>query len=126
MHRRIYRFLLGLYPADFRAQFGEEMTAVFEEAAVRRRKREDIALVLFYAHEAFGVLAGAIREHAAARREEPREDLPFPSDVAAAERFIEIASRRVIHSIANDDFAGARYYDLQDRKARALLARLRG
>jgi len=32
----------------------------------------------------------------------------------------------MIHAIANHDFEGARYYDMQDRRARALLARLRG
>jgi hypothetical protein len=126
MRHGIYRFLLGLYPTDFQVQFGEEMTAVFEEAARRRRERGRIALFLFYTHEALGVVAGAVREHAAGRRRAAPEDLPFPSDIASAERFIEIASRRVIHAIANHDFAEARYYDMQDRKARALLVRLRG
>jgi len=53
------------------------------------------------------------------------DDLPFPSDVAGTERYLEIVSRRLVHAIANHEFTNARYYDQQDRKARALLAKLR-
>jgi hypothetical protein len=53
------------------------------------------------------------------------DDLPFPSDVAGTERYLEIVSRRLNHAIAHHEFANARYYDQQDRKARALLAELR-
>ena len=53
------------------------------------------------------------------------DDLPFPSDVAGTERYLEIVSRRLNHAIANHEFSNARYYDQQDRKARALLAELR-
>lgn len=38
--RRAYSLGLVLYPADFRAQFGGEMVAVFEQAAAQRRAVE--------------------------------------------------------------------------------------
>ncbi len=53
------------------------------------------------------------------------DDLPLPSDVAGAERSLEVVSRRLINAIAKHDFANARYYDQLDRKLRALLAELR-
>jgi len=122
--RRAYCMGLVLYPADFRAQFGAEMVTVFEQAAAQRRG--GTRALLFFAKEILGLLAGAARERAfhddAIRA---HDDLPLPSDVAGTERYLEIVSRRLIRAIANHDFSNARYYDQQDRKARALLAELR-
>jgi DNA-binding PadR family transcriptional regulator len=124
--RRAYSVGLVLYPADFRAQFGAEMVTVFEQAAAQRRGRGGTSVLLFFVKEMLGLLAGAARERAfhddAIRA---HDDLPFPSDVAGTERYLEIVSRRLIHAIANHEFTNARYYDQQDRKARALLAELR-
>lgn len=122
--RRAYSMGLVLYPADFRAQFGAEMVTVFEQAAAQRRSGTRV--LLFFVKEMLGLLAGAARErvfHDDASR--AHDDLPFPSDVAGTERYLEIVSRRLIHAIANHEFTNARYYDQQDRKARALLAELR-
>jgi DNA-binding PadR family transcriptional regulator len=124
--RRAYSMGLVLYPADFRAQFGTEMVTVFEQAAAQRRGRGGIRVLLFFVKEILGLLAGAARErvfHDYAIR--AHDDLPFPSDVAGTERYLEIVSRRLIHAIAHHEFSNARYYDQQDRKARALLAELR-
>ncbi|HYZ85281.1 MAG TPA: hypothetical protein VE621_12800 [Bryobacteraceae bacterium] len=118
--------MLGLYPADFRDQFGREMLAVFEQAAAQHRERGSASLLVFFAREIVGLAAGAARErvlHAAGDR--ACEDLPFPSDIAGAEKYLELISKRLIHAIANHDFPNARYYNEQDRKARALLAALR-
>jgi hypothetical protein len=124
--RKTYSILLGLYPADFRTQFGGEMVASFEQAAAERRGRGGACVLLFFVKEMLGLVAGAARErilHGDATRS--HDDLPFPSDVAGTERYLEIVSRRVINAIAKHDFVTARYYDYQDRKARALLAELR-
>ena len=43
--KRTYRALLGLYPYDFRAEFGAEMWAVFETVDARRRGAELAGLV---------------------------------------------------------------------------------
>ena len=81
---------------------------------------------LFFVKEMLGLLTGAARErafHDDAIREQ--DDLPLPSDVSGAERYLEIVSRRLNHAIAKHEFTNARYYKEQDRKARALLAELR-
>lgn len=124
--RRIYSMSLVLYPPDFRAQFRAEMVTVFEQAAAERRGRTPV--LVFFAREMLGLLVGAVRErisHNDSTRTQTHDDLPFPSDVAGAERYLEIVSRRLVHAIANHEFTNARYYDRQDRKARALLAELR-
>lgn len=121
---RAYSMGLALYPADFRAQFGSEMVTVFEQAAAQRRGGTRV--LLFFVKEILGLLAGAARErvfHDDAIG--AHDDLPFPSDVAGAERYQEIVSRRFTRAIKNHEFSSARYYDQQDRKARALLAELR-
>ena len=124
--RRAYSLGLVLYPADFRAQFGAEMVTVFEQALAQRRGCGGTCVLLFFVKEMLGLLAGAARErvfHDDAMR--PHDDLPIPSDVADTERYLEIVSRRLTHAIAKHEFANARYYDQQERKARALLAELR-
>ena len=124
--RRAYSMGLALYPADFRAQFGAEMVTVFEQAAAQCRGRGGAGVLLFFVKEMLGLLAGAARErlfHDDAVG--AHDDLPFPSDVAGTERYLAIVSRRLIRAIANHEFTSARYYDQQDRKARALLAELR-
>src|SRR5215475_1636165 len=124
--RRAYSMGLVLYPADFRAQFGSEMVTVFEQALAQRRGGGVTCVLLFFVKEMLGLLAGVARERAfhddAIRA---HDDMPFPSDVTGTEQYLEIVSRRLIHAIANHDFANARYYDQQDKKARALLAELR-
>lgn len=100
------------------------MVAVFEQAAAQRRGGTRV--ILFFLKEMLGLLAGAVRErllHDDAIG--APGDLPFPSDVSGTERYLEIVSRRLIHAIAKHEFTTARYYDQQDRKARALLAELR-
>jgi len=124
--RRAYSVALVLYPADFRAQFGAEMVTVFEQAVAQGRGRGGTCVLLFFVKEMLGLVAGAARErvfHDDAVR--AHDDLPFPSDVAGTERYLEIVSRRLTQAIANHEFSNARYYDQQDRKARVLLAELR-
>ena len=124
--RRAYSMGLILYPTDFRAQFGAEMVAVFEQAAAQRRGRGRVCVLLFFVKEMLGLVAGAARERVFHDSEiRAQNDPPFPSDVADAERYLEIVSRRLTHAIKNHEFSNARYYKEQDRKARALLAQLR-
>jgi DNA-binding PadR family transcriptional regulator len=124
--RRAYSMGLVLYPADFRTQFGAEMVAVFEQAAEQRRDRGVASVLLFFVKEMLGLMAGAARERAFHDDTiRAHDDLPFPSDLAGAERYLEIVSRRLTHAIKKHEFSNARYYKEQDRKARALLAQLR-
>ncbi len=92
------------------------MVAVFEQAAAQRRGRGAACVVLFFVKEMAGLVAGAARERVSHDDAIPvHDDLPFPSDVAEAERSLEVVSRRLINAIAKHDFANARYYDQLDR-----------
>jgi hypothetical protein len=121
--RKAYSMLLGLYPMEFQVQFGGEMLAIFQQAAAEQRERGGVNLLRFALREMLGLVVGA----AGARLSNAGEsrDLPFPSDISSAEKYIDLMSRRVIRAISTHDFPKARLYDSQDRRARALLARLR-
>jgi hypothetical protein len=54
--RALYRFLLQLYPNAFRAQFGEEMLSVFDEAAAYERCRGSATYARFCVRETAGLL----------------------------------------------------------------------
>lgn len=123
---RAYSMGLVLYPADFRAQFAAEMITVFEQAAAQRRGPGRTSLLLFFVKEMLGLLVGAAREHVVRDVAiAANEDLPFPSDLAGTERYLELVSRRLNRAIAKHEFTNARYYDQQERTARAFLAELR-
>ena len=123
---RAYSMGLVLYPADFRAQFSAEMVAVFEQAVAQSCGRGGTRVLLFFVKEILGLLVGAARERlfddGAIR---VQHDPPLPSDLAGAERYLEFVSRRLTRAIANHEFSSARYYDQQERNARALLVELR-
>jgi len=59
----LYRSLLYFYPANYRAEYGEEMTAVFLEAHAEAAKRGVITQAMFGVRELGGLLRGALREH---------------------------------------------------------------
>lgn len=124
--RKAYSMLLGLYPMEFQVQFGGEMLTVFQQASAEHRESGYGHLLLFALREMAGLFAGAARARAAdARASGGCADLPFPSDIGSAEKYVELVSRRLIRAISSHDFPKARFYDVQDRRARALLARLR-
>ena len=57
------RWLLYLYPSEYRCEFGEEMLDVLSEVEAETRKKNALARALSSAHEASGLLYGAMREH---------------------------------------------------------------
>jgi hypothetical protein len=59
----LYRSLLYFYPTGYRAEFGEEMTAVFLEAHAEAARRGVMPQAMFGARELGGLLRGALREH---------------------------------------------------------------
>jgi hypothetical protein len=61
-----YRSLLRLYPAAYRAEFGEEMAGVFGEVQSKARVRGHFRAGSFYIREVMGLLFGALEEHARA------------------------------------------------------------
>jgi hypothetical protein len=60
--QRIYRTLLGLYPADYAALFAGEMLAAFKKAAAESRARGRAVFVRFFIAELGGLVAGAASE----------------------------------------------------------------
>ncbi len=57
------RYLLYLYPAAHRLEFGEEMGEVLRQRWTERRKESAVSRWVLYAREAGGLLSGAAREH---------------------------------------------------------------
>lgn len=58
----VYCWLLCLYPESYRADFGEEMTAVFRDAH-RALPPAPGSRIRFYRREFCGLLSGALRAH---------------------------------------------------------------
>jgi|SRR5579872_4904657 len=58
-----YQLLLRLYPATYRAEFGEEMAAVFEDVRTDSGHNAFAARAVFYVREIVGLVSGAFREH---------------------------------------------------------------
>lgn len=136
MHRmnltRIYRFLLGLYPRDQRDQFGAEMEAVFRQAAEEHRSRGSAVYAWFAMREFAGLVAGAAAARLASlARRAPAgyaitEPVVLPNDPREVERIVWVSIDRMVYAIAHHRFVEARFYSLQERKARARLDELRG
>jgi hypothetical protein len=59
----LYRSLMHLYPAAYRCEFGEEMMDVLSEVQAVTRNRGALARFRSGAHEAGGLLFGALQEH---------------------------------------------------------------
>lgn len=90
---RLYRTLLALYPANYRNDFGEEMTAVFAHLCGEVAMQRTSTRAWFYLREAVGLLSGALREHTRAfgssnwlpcqsRRFTMRDGFRFPKTTA--------------------------------------------
>jgi hypothetical protein len=129
---RIYRLLLGLYPADEREQFGAEMEAVFRQAAQEYRGRGSGVYAWFAVREFAGLLAGAAaaRFEKLARRPAAHRAIAglvvLPDDIRELERIVRVSTDRMVYAIAHHQFVEARFYSLAERRARARLDELRG
>jgi predicted permease len=67
---RVYRALLRLYPGSFRAEYGDEMAAIF---AARRREARGLGRLVLWLETCVDVLLNALRAHA----DLLRQDLAF-------------------------------------------------
>lgn len=68
---RVYRLLLRLYPARFRAEFGDEMAGVFAEHLAEAERQGQAAAWALLLREAGGAVSEAARERAADLRGRP-------------------------------------------------------
>ena len=59
----LYHFLVHLYPATYRLEYGEEMLAVLSEVLTENQKKGVMARIVSAVCEIAGLLCGALREH---------------------------------------------------------------
>ncbi|MFZ0805400.1 MAG: hypothetical protein WAN03_04425 [Candidatus Sulfotelmatobacter sp.] len=81
----LYRFLLRLYPAMHRLEYGDEMIAIFGEVRDEIRTKKWICRLQFYGRETAGLMAGIIQERLQGfpgRRFEMRNGFRFPKTTA--------------------------------------------
>src|SRR3974390_2890170 len=86
----LYHFLVHLYPATYRGEYGEEMLAVLSEVLTENQKKGVMAQIVSAVCEIAGLLCGALEEHISnitgsvrvqksfSRRVTMRSDFRFP------------------------------------------------
>jgi len=119
----IWRTLLRLYPRAHREKFGDEMEAVFEQAAEERRGQGWRYFARFLIAEMFGVLRGAGAAWIAGGR--GAIAIGMPNDAASAQALIEANLRRMERAVATHQFARARFFSCYDLQLRERLSQLR-
>ena len=133
--RHAFRFLLLLYPRDYRTEFGSEMLNVFEQAAKDNRDAGWAPLIQFLVAELAGMIAGAGREWMAkltrltgrTRRQVqvlPATQSALPDEVVEARQRVDEAIKRMVEAIASHNFERARRLSDQERIERDSLRRL--
>ena len=143
---RAYNALLRLYPRDYRAAFSSEMSRAFEIAASERRGR--LGYPWFVVKELSGLLIGAgaegiaklttssfIRGRALPDRLKMRPagvawEAHYagefvPEEIVEVQRRIDANIARMVLAIATHDFVTARKMDIEERRDRETLRRLR-
>jgi hypothetical protein len=122
----LYRLLLRLYPRDYVAQFGAEMTSVFEEASAEQWKRGPLAYVMFVLREIAG-LAGGARDarNAAFLVGDLAVDFSIPADLADAQRAVRISREQMKKAMVAQDYKKARFFCLVDDRASVKVQQLR-
>src|SRR6478672_13632516 len=98
---RFYRFLLPLYPAEYRELFGEEIAVVLQQSAREKRAEGWFAFCTFVVREIGGLLAGVPREWSRTRQQ-PVVGGPAVT-VAESERRIQFLLKRMEYAIAHHD-----------------------
>lgn len=68
----VYRQLLKLYPASFRAAFADDMQTVFSMAVTDAVRKDDIALFIVIGRELRDLPLSVLREHQRVRGRRPR------------------------------------------------------
>lgn len=122
--RRIFRFLLWLYPPRARARFGAEMTELFELRTMAAESR-----TRFLLSEIAGLIAGAFREWFASSGEERHrtadyEDGHLPNEVLRARLHVNEAVQGMVDAISHHRFERARRLAYEERIERERLRRI--
>lgn len=124
MARRIFRFLLWLYPPRSRVRFGAEMTELFELRTMAAENR-----TRFLLSEIAGLIAGAIREWFASAGAERHliadyDDGHLPNEVLRARLRVNDAVQGMTDAISHRQFERARTLAYEERIERERLRRL--
>jgi hypothetical protein len=128
-----YRFLLHLYPADFRARFQGEMLCAFEESHQPIRELASLAAAIPKEWIARWTTPPAVRARwirdwrfmrppGVSREEYFGSD---PADLLDAQRRANFCLARMKESIALRNHHDAKFYSREDLKAREQLKRVR-
>jgi hypothetical protein len=126
---RLFRAILRLYPAEYRAVFAPEMIEVFEEASAAWKTRGLFALIWFANCECLGLFKGAVLEHTARWAARDRyitarcasRSLNNQDDISEGRCHLEHVLRSMEFAIAHHDFPKARFYSNEERITRAHL-----
>lgn len=131
--RRAYDAIIGFYPAEYRAAFGQEMREVFERAAEHSRRLGFTAKLRFAVRELVGLLAGLVTEWAArsatphgyvSSRCAPQADAEMPKAIIETQQRLRHLIGRMEFAIAHHDFPNARRYSYEERAVREHLDQL--
>ena len=128
----LYRFLLLLYPADFRMQFSDEMISVFEQRAGGRFANRDSKRAVWLASEFLSIVKGAHTMWLS--RILPIQGNSLPSDAELSTEvsptIAEVTTRRQVaikamcRAIAKHDFIHARQYSDEEARLKYLLGEM--
>lgn len=125
IERRVFRFLLSLYPRDYRMRFAREMAELLELRLMATHNR-----ARFLMSEAAGLSVGVAREwlargqhpHCAPVNDPDMEHLP--KNVMAARLRVNCAVQKMVSAISHREFERARRLALEERIEREKLRRL--
>jgi hypothetical protein len=130
--RDLYRFLLLLYPADFRTQFSDEMISVFEQRAGERFANRDSEQVVWLASEFFSIVKGAhtmwLSRILPIQGKSSSSDPELPTEASLT--IAEITTRRQVAikamcaAIAKHDFSNARQCSDEEARLNYLLGEM--
>jgi hypothetical protein len=120
--RRAYRCLLRLYPAEYRALFGDEMLALLGDATEEQLGRGWMAFVCLAGRELTGLAVGGSLERIAKLRN-PGDYLDGlgADETLDAEATVKLLVRRMEYAISHHQFHKARYYAEMERREREKL-----
>ena len=131
----LYRTLLYLYPAEYKAAFGLEMIDSFEQARRASREQGLLNFVQFTTCEVSGLIKGLFLERIAKvaagdgyllPRCDPQRSTEAPEDLTAIQQRLEDLIRCMELATAHHDSPSARFYSLEERAFRVRLQRLLG
>src|SRR4051794_33020736 len=131
--RRIYKSILQLYPAEFRAAFSPEMIGTFEQALADHKQVGMLTYLWFSVGEFAGLLKGSLVQHLAklaaknsyiTSRCALQPHTGLSCEIMEAQRHLEHLLRSMEFAIAHHNFPKARYYSQEERITRAGLQQL--